>query len=135
MKYVLFVVLGLLIFSGCGSDEVAENVNPAEEQLVEIKDNIYTEWYPGKKQIKYRGGQDDQNRRHGKWSFYAENGLELSVTMYENGKREGFTVVKYPNGAIRYRGEYLHDEMVGIWTTFDEKGNIANETDYGYPEN
>ncbi len=134
MKYLMLLLVGLLVFSGCGSDETDEVVKTEEEQLVEIKDNIYTEWYPGKKQIKYRGGQDDQNRRHGKWSFYSESGLELSVTMYENGKKEGFTVVKYPNGALRYRGEYLHDEMVGVWTTYDEKGTVASETDYGYPE-
>lgn len=135
MKYLLFIFIGLLICSSCGTEEKETTVQQEEEQLVEIKNNIYTEWYPGKKQIKYRGGQDEKNQRHGKWSFYSETGLELSVTMYHLGKKEGFTVVKYPNGAIRYRGEYLNDEMVGVWTTFDEKGNIANETNYGYPTN
>jgi antitoxin component YwqK of YwqJK toxin-antitoxin module len=135
MKYLLFIFIGLLVCSSCSTEETETIVKQEEEQLVEIKNNVYTEWYPGKKQIKYRGGQDDKNQRHGKWSFYSETGLELSVTMYENGKKEGFTVVKYPNGALHYRGEYLNDEMVGVWTTYDEKGVVANEKDYGYPQN
>jgi len=136
MKYLLFIFIGLLVCSSCSTEETETIVKQEEqEQLVEINDNIYTEWYPGKKQIKFRGGQDDKNQRHGKWSFYSETGLELSVTMYQYGKKEGFTVVKYPNGALHYRGEYLNDEMVGIWTTYDEKGVVANEKDYGYPKN
>jgi antitoxin component YwqK of YwqJK toxin-antitoxin module len=135
MKYLFFIFIGLLVCTSCSTEETETIVKQEEEQLVEIKDNIYTEWYPGKKQIKYRGGQDDKNQRHGKWSFYSETGLELSVTMYQYGKKEGFTVVKYPNGALHYRGEYLNDEMVGVWTTYDEKGVVANEKDYGYPQN
>jgi antitoxin component YwqK of YwqJK toxin-antitoxin module len=135
MKYLFFIFIGLLVCTSCSTEETETIVKQEEEQLVEIKDNIYTEWYPGKKQIKYRGGQDDKNQRHGKWSFYSETGLELSVTMYQYGKKEGFTVVKYPNGALYYRGEYLNDEMVGVWTTYDEKGVVANEKDYGYPQN
>jgi antitoxin component YwqK of YwqJK toxin-antitoxin module len=135
MKYLILIIVGTLLFSSCQTEEKESELKEEVEQLVEIKDNMYTEWYPGKKQIKYRGGQDDNNRRHGKWSFYSETGLELSVTIYEFGKKEGFTVVKYPNGALRYRGEYMNDQMVGVWTTYDEKGNVAGETDYGYPKN
>jgi antitoxin component YwqK of YwqJK toxin-antitoxin module len=133
LKYTLILMLSVLAFS-CSTEE-EEVKKPIEtEELVEVKDGIYTEWYPGKKQVKYKGGQDEQNRRHGKWSFYSENGLELSITMFNSGLKDGFTIVKYPNGAIHYRGEYRNDEMVGVWTTYDEKGNVATEKDYGYPE-
>lgn len=133
MKYFFIMSLALLAFS-CSTEE-EEIKKPVEvEELVEIKDGVYTEWYPGKKQIKYRGGQDAENRRHGKWTFYAENGAELSMTMYNSGKKEGFTIVKYPNGMIHYRGEYLNDEMVGIWTTYNEQGKVDTEKDYGYPK-
>ena len=135
-------MLRLILFLGCFwlvGCEQAEDKKPkqpvAKEDLVEIKDGIYTEWYPGKKQIKYRGGQDEKNLRHGVWTFFSENGKELSVTVYEHGSREGFTVVKYPTGVIHYRGEYKNDKTVGVWTTYDEKGKVINETDFGYPEN
>lgn len=133
LKYTLILMISLLAYA-CSTEE--EEVKKAQEteELVEIKEGIYREWYPGKKQVKYKGGQDEQNRRHGKWTFYSENGMELSITMFNAGMKDGFTIVKYPNGAIHYRGEYRNDEMVGVWTTYDEKGNVATEKDYGYPE-
>lgn len=135
MKYLLWAVLFGLI-TACGTEEAEKQEPKTEkpEQLVEVKDGLYTEWYPGKKQIKYRGEQDDENRRHGKWSFYSENGLELSITFYNHGIRDGFTVVKYPTGALHYRGEYRNDLKVGVWTVFDEKGTKLSEKDYGYPK-
>ena len=42
--------------------------------------------------------------------------------------------MKYPTGVIHYRGEYRKDKTVGIWTTYDEKGKVISETDFGYPE-
>ena len=135
MKQLMYLALVGLLFA-CGQDEPSGKDKKKEqpEQLVEVTDGTYREWYPGKKQIKYQGGQDEQQRRHGKWSFYAENGKELSTTMYWHGLKEGFTVVKYPNGALHYRGEYRNDTMVGLWTTYDEKGNKVSEKDYGYPK-
>ncbi|MFN5912332.1 MAG: toxin-antitoxin system YwqK family antitoxin [Bacteroidota bacterium] len=134
MKYLLFLLLAGLVLACDQNSETQDNKKNEPEQLVEIKDGIYKEWYPGKKQLKYTGGQDEQNRRHGKWSFFAENGRELSTTMYIHGLKDGFTVVKYPNGALHYRGEYRQDKMVGIWTTYDEKGIKVSDKDYGYPE-
>ena len=134
MKYTLIFMRVALMAVGSTEVENSEQKPKKVEQLVEITDGIYTEWYPGKKQVKYRGGQDEHNRRHGKWTFYSENGLELSMTFYSNGLKEGFTIVKYPTGAIHYRGEYKNDQMVGTWTTFDEKGKVITEKEYGYPK-
>lgn len=135
MKQIIALLLMALLVA-CTTEEVQEpkKVVEKEEILVEIKDGIYTEWYPGKKQIKYKGGQDEGNRRNGVWTFYSEDGKELSVTMYDHGLREGFTVVKYPNGALHYRGEYRKDQTVGVWTTYNEKGEFLSEKDFGYPE-
>ncbi len=133
-----YLILSILIFTACSDEQASPKTSPKkvkEEVLVEIKDGIYTEWYPGKKQIKFKGRQDENHKRDGIWTFYSETGNELSVTVYEHGLREGFTVVKYPNGAIHYRGEYLHDQTVGVWTTYDEKGKFVSETDFGYPKN
>jgi antitoxin component YwqK of YwqJK toxin-antitoxin module len=77
---------------------------------------------------------DKKGKRDGKWSFYSEKGTELSFTLFEHGIKQGFTVVKYPNGVIRYRGEYKNDEIVGVWTTYDPKGKMISEKDYGYPQ-
>lgn len=135
MKQLLFFFCCFLLIACTSTDEKVTDKPVSKEELVEIKNGVYTEWYPGKKQVKYRGGQDEKNRRHGVWTFFSETGKELSVTVYEHGIREGFTVVKYPTGVIHYRGEYKNDKTVGVWTTYDEKGKVISETDFGYPEN
>jgi antitoxin component YwqK of YwqJK toxin-antitoxin module len=136
MKYIFTLIAAISLgITGCTNNEEQTKETKKVENLVEIKDGIYTEWYPGKKQIKYRGGQDNEKRRHGVWTFYAETGTELSVTMYEHGLRTGHTVVKYPNGRLHYRGEYLNDKTVGVWTTYDEKGELISEKDFGFPAN
>ncbi len=116
----------------CSTDKAPKKPK-ASEQLIEVKHGLYSEWYPGKKQLKFQGSIDKKGNRDGKWVFFSPEGNELSTSVYENGKREGFSVVKYPNGAVHYRGEYRKDVMVGIWTTFDEKGKVLNEKDYGFP--
>ena len=131
MKKILFLLATLFLISACENNPEKKNENIPKEKLVEVKDGVFTEWYPGKKRIKFQGGQDELGNRDGKWSFYAENGTELSFTLYNHGKKEGFSLVKYPNGRIHYRGEYQNDEMIGLWSTYDEKGNLINEKEYG----
>lgn len=95
------------------------------KELITIKYGEYKEYYPGKEKIKIRGFVNDDEQRTGKWSFYDQQGNELSVIMYENGKREGFSVVRYPNGSVRYSGEYHEDKKVGEWKFYDEQGNLT----------
>lgn len=135
MKIVLFSFLLLLITPACTNKKSDNSVEKLKtEKLTEIKNGNFTEWYPGKKQIKFQGMLTKKGDRNGKWIFYSETGNELSFTVYENGKREGFTVVKYPNGAVHYSGEYKNDKSVGIWKTYDEKGKLVTEKDFGHIE-
>ena len=132
MKKIVFVFVTLFLIFGClNTNEKKIDKKIKIEKLVEVKDGVFTEWYPGKKSIKFQGGQDELGNRDGKWSFYAENGTELSFTLYDHGKKEGFSLVKYPNGRIHYRGEYQNDKMIGLWSTYDEKGNLITEKEYG----
>lgn len=101
-----------------------------EENLIEIKDGVYTEYYPGKKNIKFQGRQDKDGFRDGIWLFYSETGIELSMTNYEHGVRQGHSIVKYPNGGIHYIGEYKDDQPAGIWKTYDAAGKVVNTKDY-----
>ncbi|MBM3165737.1 MAG: hypothetical protein FJZ80_09785 [Bacteroidetes bacterium] len=121
----LLLLLGLVLTVAC--KENTEKTQSPQESLVEIKDGLYSEWYPGKKQLKFRGAIDSMGQRDGKWEFYSERGLVLSMTEYSHGKRNGFSIVKYPNGRINYRGEYSNDEQVGRWTTYDTTGKVIDE--------
>jgi len=133
MKIIITLLLSLFILGGCSDKNTKskKSTTTKTENLVEIKNGIYTEWYPGKKSIKFKGPQDSNKKRHGIWRFFAENGTELSSTIYIHGIKNGHTVVKYPNGAIHYTGEYLNDQPVGIWRIYDINGKLTTETDKG----
>jgi antitoxin component YwqK of YwqJK toxin-antitoxin module len=130
MRIIIPVFIALILVSCTTKKATKKQVK--SENLIEVKHGVYSEWYPGKKQLKFHGSVDKKGNRDGKWVFYSENGNEQSITVYNNGMREGFSLVKYPNGAMHYRGEYRDDKMVGIWTTYDEKGKVINEKDYGF---
>lgn len=133
MKHLLFVFTCLILLASCADEEPASDVykEPEVEQLVETKDGKFTEYYPGKKQVKFEGMQDESGQRHGKWTYYNEKGTEMSTTFYDHGKKHGHSVVKYPNGAMYYYGEYHYDKMIGVWKTYDESGKLISEKDYG----
>lgn len=150
MKYIVYIGLCIGLFS-CKTDTPVtdEKEQPTEtttpqtdstaamvdkQELVEVKNNIFTEYYPGKKAIKFQGPQDPEGNRHGAWLFFSEEGLELSMTVYQHGKKHGHTIVKYPNGMIRYTGEYYDDKQVGVWKTYSITGELTSERDFGSPE-
>jgi len=128
MKVLIVACILFSLLVSCKDKQVEKIAK--KENLVEIKNGIYTEWYPGKKNKKFQGAQDEKSRRDGKWVFYSEKGDELSITFYSNGLKNGFTMVKYPNGRMHYRGEYRNDTIVGLWTTYDQNGKITKEKNY-----
>ncbi len=131
-KYLL-ILLSVLFFIACSRNEAPKTKKTSKkESLVEVRDGIFTEYYPGKKQKKFQGEQDENGQRQGKWTFYGPEGLELSTTHYEHGIRHGYSIVKYPNGAIHYNGEYDMDQQVGIWKSYDLQGKLTEEKDYGH---
>lgn len=134
MNILILFSIFFFVVSSCNQEEDTRSKTPKEEVLTEVKDGIFTEYYPGKKQIKFQGGQDENKKRNGIWTFYAEDGTKLSITLFEHGIKEGHTIVNYPNGALRYRGEYHADSMVGLWTTYTSNGEIETEKDFGRPK-
>jgi antitoxin component YwqK of YwqJK toxin-antitoxin module len=136
MKQIIGLILIAsisLTVNSCGEEKKApkkESVN----DLVEIKNGIYTEYYPGRKAIKFKGPQDSESKRNGRWFFYDERGNELSMTEYVNGKKHGFIFVRYPNGAMRYTGEFNMDVEAGLWKFYKEDGTVISEKDYGNKE-
>lgn len=131
MKYLFALSLVALLFSCNNNEEKTEAKLPEVETLTEYKNGIYTEYYPGKKKVKIRGAQDKNKIRDGRWVLLSESGKELSVTYFNKGKREGHSIVKYPNGMLHYVGEYKNNQMIGVWKFYDEKGNLKEEKDYG----
>lgn len=135
MRYL--IILGAcLLMAACNeplekeTDKETEEIVP-EENLIDINGNLYTEYYPGRKKVRFQGTQDEEGQRHGKWNFYNEKGSEISMTMYDHGLKHGHSIVKYDNGGIFYMGEYHKDKQVGIWKTYKPDGTLDSEKDYG----
>lgn len=141
MRHLVLVFIGLLLFA-CSdkTEEIVIEDKPSttvknevdkldKKDLVEIKNSMYVEYYPGKKKVKFKGPQDENSKRNGKWTYYSETGVELSMTIYSHGIPHGHTMVKYPNGNIHYVGEYENGLKIGVWTTYTPEG-IATKTDY-----
>ena len=125
MKHIHFIFILTLLLLGVSCQNKSKDQQTKQvvkEKLVEIKDGHYKEWYPGKKQMKYQGELNQKGDREGKWNFYSEKGTLLSFTFYAAGKKNGYSVVKYPNGKIHYYGAYKDDQMVGEWITYDQQG-------------
>jgi len=99
-------------------------------ELVVLEDGTYKEYYPNKKNVKFEGPQDKNGKRNGKWQYFSELGVELSMTVYSHGEKHGHTIVKYPNGNLHYTGEYSNNKPIGVWKTYSIKGEMINELDY-----
>ena len=132
MKYlVIFCALSILI--ACGEEEEKKKpvVEPEKKEvLTETKNGTFTQYYPGKKKVKFQGPQDAEGRRHGIWYFYDEAGTQISMTDYKHGKKHGVSLKRFPNGSIHYTGEYVEDQQVGVWKTYSADGSLVNSTDY-----
>ena len=136
MKHLtaLLIVMSLL---SCSNDETQkpETLTPLEKKaannkLIELKGDLYTEYFPGGKVIKFQGRLDSLNQRMGLWKSYLKNGRQLSQSEYLRGVRHGISTVKHPNGSIYYVGEYVHGKQVGTWTYRHEDGTINYTKNY-----
>lgn len=131
LQILFFVGTLSMLFVACSDGTEPQKIAaPKKEKLVDLKDGHYTEWYPGRKQIKYQGQLNKAGNREGKWDFFSETGNLQSFTMYIDGKKEGHSLVKYPNGKVHYYGTYQNDQMVGEWVSYDQNGNKTIK-DYG----
>lgn len=138
MRSLLFLLLTLFILTGCDdgkkskTPENDQKVEHKEERPLKIEDDNgnLKEWYPGHKQLKMSGRKDAEGKRTGIWRYFSEQGVELSVTVYSHGVKDGHIIVKHPNGTVYYVGEYLNGEPVGVWEFYDENGQRTQTKDY-----
>ena len=70
------------------------------------------------------------NLRNGKWIAYYENGKIWSVGFFEKGLKHGSSNVYYENGKVRYTKNYINDVAEGLWSFYDDKGNLLGEVMY-----
>lgn len=134
MKHWIFLFVIGFLWVGCEQKQPPKRDVVKEETVkplvVQESNGKYTEWYPGRKQIKITGRKNEKGEREGIWKYFSEQGVEISVTVYNAGKKDGHIIVKRPNGALSYVGEYAMDEPIGIWKMYNENGELIETKDY-----
>lgn len=136
VKHIIYLSLALSIFS-CSEEKKETDDGLKAEQfeaelplIIEDENGRYTEWYPGREQIKIKGTIDKEGRKVGIWKLYTKQGVEQSITEYKEGKKDGISIVRHPNGTIHYKGQYEMDEPVGVWKFYDDQGQLIERKFY-----
>jgi antitoxin component YwqK of YwqJK toxin-antitoxin module len=111
------------------SENIQEDAPAPVPQVSVIKPGEYVEYHPSGG-IKIIGIYNDNLEREGLWISYYEDGTKWSEAYYSKGMREGHSLTFYPNGNIRYMGEYRDDKKTGTWTFYDENGKVTSEEKY-----
>jgi len=141
MKTILILLFSALLIISCDSKTKnngiavsSKNVKTSPKKNTEPTKSIekpgeYFEKYPNGK-LKTEGWFNKDTLRDNIWYSYYENGIKWSELSYENGLKEGHSIVNYPNGKVHYSGSYNQDKKSGHWIFYKENGEIDKEEDY-----
>lgn len=139
MKKLIFILTAFVFSCQNNADDKVEieakveNVKPKETNQTSVVPQItpgeYVEYHPNGA-VKIKGVHNKNMQREGLWTSYYENGIKWSESYYSNGKRDGHSLTFFPNGGVRYLGEYKDDIKIGTWTFYDETGKVVKEEKY-----
>lgn len=71
-----------------------------------------------------------QNGQRVQHSIWYENGQLREIQNYREGTVDGEFTSYYPSGVVRIQGAYDRGERAGVWTRFDEDGEVVSIEDY-----
>jgi len=132
MKAVYLLCLSLLTVLCSGQEKDTLN-----QQTTSQKDTIMAT-------TKFDIKEFNKHQKDGGWSFTDEYGKEhylrdVGEEYWEKISTENNPLVLnfgyYPSGTLKYKGLDYHGNgiPIGVWTEYDEKGNIVKQTDYDEP--
>ena len=147
MKHFV-IYIALIIFttttacSGSSGDENAnkdltsyENQEESENSTVDETNKEstnpleHTEYHPNGA-LKIKGMLNEAGNREGLWISYYDNGQKWSEMYYVDGQKDGHSITFYPNGEVRYIGEYKKDERIGTWKFYSEAGELTKQENF-----
>ncbi|MFT4600005.1 MAG: antitoxin component YwqK of YwqJK toxin-antitoxin module [Arenicella sp.] len=136
MKF-LSSILFVLILCSC-AEEVTETEDLSNNLIEEVAIDTtpdptapgqFKEYFPNGA-LKIEGKNNAEGNRNGLWISYYDNGIKWSESYYDNGIRDGHSLTFFPNGGIRYIGEYKNDIKIGLWKFYDEAGELVKEEQF-----
>ncbi|TWP30830.1 hypothetical protein ETU08_02160 [Apibacter muscae] len=135
MKF-LAIFLFTLLLSSCQRQETSTSIETIFSTPIQPKDSLMGNFNIQK---------FNKHQKNDEWEYIDKDGNEIRETYIEG---DGYVVdinyLKYPfstykffntKGIIKTKGNYFHGNGFnkGIWTDYDEKGNIIKQTDYDAP--
>lgn len=137
MRY-LFILIGLFIVSSCGGNATTKEEKEAPaitEDYEKLEGQTFQSFYGSNNQLKMEGEYDENQQRHGVWTYYFIDGKKQAITEYKHGLKDGQSIVYHPNGSLYYKGEYKNDHKVGVWDFYDTNtGEKSSSKTYEYPK-
>lgn len=135
MNKYIFILISFF-FSRCENQNNAEQKvdrpQPVAEKRIQedseksVATKKYLEYHEDGS-LKIKGMNNENGLRHGVWSAFYPDGTKWSESHYINGAKEGHSVTFYPNGNIRYIGEYKNDKQTGEWSFYNEEGKQTDQ--------
>jgi hypothetical protein len=134
---IVFILAGTLVSCANEKEEVTEN-QPTELITEEVEtDTTPDPFAPGEYieyhengAVKISGKNNQDGKREGLWISYYDTGVKWSESYYDDGIRNGHSLSFFPNGGIRYVGEYKNDIKIGVWKFYDETGELEKEEEF-----
>jgi antitoxin component YwqK of YwqJK toxin-antitoxin module len=136
----LCYILLITLIVGCSSQTVEEIVETHADGTPKVivlyfvgeetKTKMATTQYYVDGTVELSGQFNTDQKRIGKWLYNYPSGILWSESVYESGKREGYSCVYYKNGKKRYEGNYKADKTIGTWQFYDEGGKLVKTQQY-----
>jgi len=130
MKLFFYYALINAFLLSCSQDEVADHPKEIKPKVTNTSNvGLRKDYYPNG-QIRMLGELNNDGRKEGTWTSYFENGKKNSESVFKDGINNGYSMVWYPSGNVRYFGDYLNGNRSGGWTFYDEEGTVTKTESY-----
>ncbi len=139
MRYLSFLLLSVLFLIACGEKPQVEliskypNGTPQKLQHVVWEKNkklVVKEirLFPnGEKEVE---GEIKNGKRHGKWTYWHDNGKVWLEEFYKNGVKHGKMTEWYKSGEKNYEANFKNGIPDGKWIFWDGKGSKLKTMEY-----
>ena len=124
------LIIFLFAFQAYGQNPDSVEMISLDSNRIETQAKEYTEYYPGSKNLKFKGMLNEEGRRVGLWTAYYQDGKILSRNEYLDNVLHGSTVVMYADGTINYRGKFENGKKLGLWMFYSEDGTLTFSKSY-----
>lgn len=140
MKQTFFLLSFVLLFASCGpklQEKIVETYPDGKPKRVQYYTPGTENSYMAREIFYYQNGMkkmdgtyDKNNLKHGKWTYWREDGKKWSEGYFYEGKDDGIRRTWHENGNRHYEGRYDKGVRKGTWKFWDENGKLVKEIDY-----